>query len=77
VLDVNDQVKRCANCKFHDTVVSNDKTITTLCRRNPPDVLSTFVQGHGGSFNVMQSNVWPQMKPDDWCGSHEPEVLLH
>lgn len=65
--------RKCSNCKAHDTVLTSDKTITTICRRNPPEVLSTFVPA-GTGLQVVQANIWPQMKPDDWCGSFEPAL---
>jgi hypothetical protein len=66
--------RRCGNCKLHDIVIGGDKTIITICRASPPQVLSTFVQGQGCALNVVQSNVWPQMKHDDWCGRFELQL---
>jgi hypothetical protein len=63
------QQKSCLHCKHHGLKVGSDKTMRSVCRINPPTVLSTFIQQNGGNgLQVVQANVWPEMHRDDWCG---------
>jgi hypothetical protein len=59
--------ERCVNCKFHVFGYED-------CHALPPVVhfvQSTTADGKGSNTTTKIDSVWPQVKPDDWCGLYK------
>jgi len=57
----------CVNCLHFDKV--SDKH--GKCRSVPPNAALIPAQGIGGA-GLSVVTYWPEVKPDDWCGSWKP-----
>lgn len=69
----------CGTCRWCGSMVGNDKSILTICRRFPPTVVGHAIQVAPGHFQVMENTIWPQVNPNlHTCGEHlaKPAALV-
>jgi hypothetical protein len=56
----------CNNCRFCHVELTGDITVSIQCRRYAPRKLHGVGTGY-------ESDRWPVIAPDDWCGEFEPK----
>jgi hypothetical protein len=59
----------CEQCRFCGTKINpGDKTITLVCRLNPPHMSSQLVMNQQGQAGWQVAVMWPEVTQADWCG---------
>ena len=55
----------CETCRFFHA-------LSSACRNRPPTAF--LVPGRDGQPAIMGG--WPPVRPEQWCGKHEPRLEL-
>ena len=69
--------KSCESCKACGINVAPDKTMTMVCRADPPKVTAVPMQGPGGQIGWATATSWPVITKNDWCLRHEAAIQLN
>ena len=64
--------KTCGTCRWWGGRISGRVYDPGPCRRYPPQVMTNRPQPYSDQWNV-----WPTMKPGDFCGEHQPKEPTH
>ena len=65
----------CDTCRYCGTKLNEgNKTITLVCRLNPPHVASQLVMNQQGQAGWQVGVVWPEVTKADWCGAFAAQI---
>jgi len=70
---VSVDARSCTACNYSGTTLGQGRTLTMVCRFNPPTVVSALLQTQDGlAWNTASS--WPAVGQTDFCGKFEPRL---
>jgi hypothetical protein len=76
------RINTCENCAYMEVAQDPGEPPKMLCRRNPPVAhpLVAFVADKEGAPSPRLLGtiaVWPEVRPEQWCGHHSTNRIEH
>lgn len=64
----------CLNCRYCGTILGADKTLTRVCRAEPPRLFAQAVGAQGGGVVWATYSGFPVVGDADSCAKYTPQL---